>query len=144
MKYITQILIAKPIDQVANLFADPENLSKWQPGLITYEPLNDKAGQEGGEARIVHQMGKREIEMKERIVHIDLPHVYQVEYSADKVLNLQRNLFERAENNSTRWISHNEFRFSGAMKLFTWMIPGLFKKQTYKYMKQFKEFAESN
>ena len=36
----------------------------------------------------------------------------------------------------------NEFQFKGFMKLIGFFMPGAFEKQSFKYMKDFKAFAE--
>ena len=38
----------------------------------------------------------------------------------------------------------SEFIFSGFMKIMGIVMPGAFKKESYKYLKLFKEFAESS
>ncbi len=37
----------------------------------------------------------------------------------------------------------NEFKCSGFKKIMATLIPGSFKKQSYKYMLMFKEFTEN-
>jgi len=39
--------------------------------------------------------------------------------------------------------SENEFQCKGFMKIWSWFSPGSFKKETEKYLRRFKEFAES-
>lgn len=40
MKYRTEITIDLPREQVIEIFDDPDNLPKWQPGLGSFEPLS--------------------------------------------------------------------------------------------------------
>ncbi|MBD3275514.1 MAG: SRPBCC family protein, partial [Candidatus Marinimicrobia bacterium] len=45
--------------------------------------------------------------------------------------------------NKTKWIQENEFQFQSIpMKIFGFLMPGSFKKQTQEYLDNFKEFAE--
>ena len=88
-------------------------------------------------------MGKREIEMVETIEKNNLPNKLFVNYDAKGVYNLQKNYFEVVENNSTKWISDNEFECSGFMKIIAFLMPGSFKKQSCNYMVAFKAFAEN-
>ena len=60
----------------------------------------------------------------------------------EATIHIQKNYF-REENGKTRWISESEFQFSGfGMKLMGLLMPGAFKKQSLKYMEDFKNFAE--
>lgn len=45
--------------------------------------------------------------------------------------------------NQTKHVTENEFQFKGVMmNLMGFLMPGAFKKQSYKYLKAFKTFAE--
>jgi hypothetical protein len=88
-------------------------------------------------------MEKRDIEMVETIEKNNLPKKLFVSYDAKGVFNKQKNYFEEVGNNSTKWISDNEFECSGFMKIIAILTPESFKKQTYMYMKDFKAYAEN-
>ena len=64
-------------------------------------------------------------------------------YDTKGVHNIQKNYF-KDEGDKTRWVSETEFQFSGfGMKLMGFLMPGAFKKQSFKYMQDFKAFAET-
>lgn len=88
-------------------------------------------------------MGKREIEMIETITKRNLPDEFAGTYEAKNVFNIISNKFIEMDQGKTKWVAHNEFILKGFMKLFGLFGPGMFKKQTMKYMKQFKSFAEN-
>lgn len=142
MKYQQEITIKRPKKEVAEKFSNPENMKHWQRGFIFMKPINGKMGTEGSQNLLKYKMGKREIEMKETILKNNLPHEFTATYEAKGVYNFQRNRFADTPENHTQWISDNEFRFSGFMKIFGWFMPGAFKKQSLKYMQDFKAFAE--
>lgn len=142
MKYTTSIVIDLPLEQVIQKFDDPANMKHWQPGLLSFEYISGEPGQPGAVSRLKYRMGKREVEMTETITLRELPHRFDGTYEASGVLNIISNRFESVEGNKTRWISENEFRFMGIMKLMGMLMPGAFKKQSMRYMKYFKEFAE--
>jgi hypothetical protein len=81
--------------------------------------------------------------MEETIIKNDLPEQFHANYAAKGVYNIQENFFEETPEGGSLWISHNEFRFSGFMKLMGLFMPGAFRKQSYQYMKDFKAFAEN-
>ena len=143
MKYTTEIEIKLPRKRVIELFDDPDNLSKWQEGFVSFEPISGKAGEEGSRAKLKYKMGKREIEMIETITRRELPDIFNGTYEAKGVFNIIENQFVD-NGDKTTWVSVNEFQFKGFMKLFAIFMPGAFKKQTLKYMQDFKKFAEES
>ncbi len=144
MKYSHSIIIELPRNRVIELFDNPDNLAKWQPGLLKFEHLSGEPGQPGAKSRILYQMGKRKTEMIETVVLRELPDKFHGTYEANGVFNIQENYFKEVDESSTQWTSVSEFKFkSFAMKLIGWLMPGAFKKQSYKFMVYFKEFAEA-
>jgi len=143
MKYTIETTIDLPLDTVIALFDNQENMKHWQPELQSFEHLSGDPGQVGAKSRLLYKMGKREVEMIETITVRNLPDEFSGTYEANGVLNIQKNIFKE-ENGKTHWISECEFRMSGFMKIMGWFMPGAFKKQSRKYMDQFKAFAENH
>ncbi len=142
MKYQQEITINKPRKEVVAKFSDPENMKHWQRGFIFMKPINGELGKEGSQNLLKYDMGKRQIEMTETILKNNLPDEFSATYEAKGVYNYQVNRFSPTLEKSTLWIAENEFQFSGFMKLFGWFMPGAFKKQSKKYMEDFKAFVE--
>lgn len=143
MKYTTEIIINKPINEVINLFDSVENLYKWMEGLENFEHISGNSGEVGAKSRLTFQMGKRKMVMIETILKKDLPNEFTGTYETKGVYNIVRNRFEKIDEKQTKYISENEFIFSSFfMKLFGILAPGLFKKQSMKYLENFKHFAE--
>lgn len=144
MKYTLDIEINLPIKEVVQKFDSIENMKHWQEGFVSFEPLKGTPGQVGSTAKLTYKMGKREVVIIETITHKDLPSEFHGTYEADGVFNVQRNFFKTISNNKTRWISESEFKFTSfMMKVFGLLMPGAFKKQSYKFMTNFKAFAEN-
>ncbi len=143
MKYTTEIEIEKPIDKVIKLFDNADNLKKWMEGLQSYEHISGTAGEPGSKSRLYFKMGKREVEMIETITVRNLPDEFSGTYKAKGVFNIVKNKFEKLSDTKTKYITENEFQFSGFMKIIAFLMPGAFKKQSFKYLELFKEFAES-
>lgn len=143
MKYTEEILIDLPLERVIALFDNADNLAKWQPGLVSFEHQSGTPGQSGAKSKLVYQMGKRRIEMIETITENRLPEAFNGTYEAKNVMNWVNNSFKAIGPNQTRWTSENEFKFGGFMKIIGFLMPKAFPKETCKYMKQFKEFAEA-
>ncbi|WP_340075095.1 SRPBCC family protein [Leptobacterium sp. I13] len=143
MKYQHEIVINLPRAAVIQKFDSTENMKHWQRGFMGMEPISGNPGEEGAKSTLTYQMGKRKITMIETIAHKNLPEEFHGTYEADGVYNIQENYFEAIDDNATKWISDSEFRFSGfMMKFIGFIMPGAFKRQSYQYMVDFKNFAE--
>ncbi|MBK6878730.1 MAG: SRPBCC family protein [Ignavibacteria bacterium] len=142
MKYTVETEINLPIARVVELFDDPENLKHWQPGLLSFEPISGTPGQPGAKSKLKYKMGKRDIEMIETITVRNLPDEFSGTYEAKGVFNIVKNYFRPVSENKTKYINESEFQFNGFMKLIGFLMPGAFRKESEKYLLQFKEFAE--
>lgn len=144
MRYSLHIDIALPRDRVIELFDDQENLFQWMEGLVSCDLISGEAGQVGARSKMVFQMGKRRIEMIETITVRNLPDEFSCTYEAPGVWNEVQNHFAEIGPEETQWTTHNHFRFKGLfMRLMGFLMPGAFRKQSYKYLERFKAFAES-
>jgi carbon monoxide dehydrogenase subunit G len=143
MKYSNEVVIQLPVARVVELFDNPDNMRHWQPGLVSFEHVSGTPGQPGAKSRLRYKMGKRDIEMIETVTQRDLPHTFSGTYEAKGVFNIVSNHFEALPDGSTRYVSDSEFQFKGLMmKLIGLLMPGAFKKQSQKYLDDFKAFAE--
>ncbi len=143
MKYTIEIEINKPIDRVIELFDNPDNLKEWMMGLQSFEHLSGEMGQPGAKSKLVFDHKGRRTEMIETIVARNLPDEFSGTYEANGVLNTQKNHFTKVDENTTRWTSYTEFKFSNfMMKLMGALMPGMFKKQSMKFAQSFKAFCE--
>lgn len=143
MKFSESIEIDQPVEVVAGLFANPDHLDQWMDGFKNIEHLSGVPGTQGAKSRLTFQTGKRKMEMTETITAIDLPKEMNVTYDTGKVFNIVENRFEKLPENRTRIVVDTEYRFKGIMKLIPLLMSGVFKKQTRKYLVDFKEFAEN-
>ncbi len=142
MKYQCSIDIELPIDEVVAKYDNEENLYKWMEGLQAIEPISGTPGEPGAKSNIVFQMGKRRMEMVETVIKRNPPEAITMTYDAKGVHNIVTTSFEKVSDNVTKCINDQEFQMKGFMKLMTWLMPGAFKKQSMKYLKAFKDFAE--
>lgn len=142
MQYTNEITINLSREKVIELFDSTENLKHWQPGLVSFDHIEGEPGQVGAKSKLKFVMGKREIEMVETITKRDFPDYFSSTYEASGVFNSIDNQFVAVSDTETKWVANNVFKFSGFMKLFGWLMPGSFKKQSVKYMENFKAFAE--
>lgn len=143
MKYTCQIIINKPLEEVIEKLDNAENMKHWQRGLQSYTMVSGTPGHEGAKMDLDYQMGKRRVKMTETITKNNFPHEFHANYDAKGVHNIQENHFKQLPDGSTEWRSESTFEFSNfGLKLFGWLMPGAFKKQSMSYLKDFKAFAE--
>ncbi|WP_189171485.1 SRPBCC family protein [Pilimelia anulata] len=153
MKYAVSMEIALPRERVAQLLADPEHLPKWLRGLVLHEPLSGVHGQAGTRSRVVMQMGQQRIECTETITRrepVDLHAIARegvVQFDREIVGNgmwsAVRDRLTETGPGTTRWVSESEYRFNGLlMRLVGLLMPGAFRKQSLRHMRDFKAFAE--
>jgi uncharacterized membrane protein len=144
MKYTTQIDIQLPIDRVVELFDNPDNMKKWMEGLQSFEAISGTPGKEGAKSKLTFQMGKRSIEMIETITVSNLPEEFTSTYETKGVFNIVKNRFVPIDEQNTRYLQDQDFQFrSLTMKVMGLLMPGAFKKQSMKYLTDFKNFAEN-
>jgi hypothetical protein len=143
MKFSLSIEINLPREKVIELFDNPDNMKHWQPGLVSFENISGIPGEVGAKSRLKYRMGKRDVELIETITNRNLPDEFSGTYEAKGVWNEVKNYFNEISRDKTEWISESEFKFSGFMKIMGLVMPGAFKKESNKYLKLFKEFAES-
>jgi hypothetical protein len=143
MKYELEIEINQPRAKVIELFDSTENLKEWQPGLQSFEHVSGTPGEVGAVSHLIFQMGKRRIEMTETITAKNLPDEFSGTYEAPGMWNLVENFFIEKDENTTIYKTRNSFKPNTFMlKIMMFIMPSAFKKQSFKYMEYFKEFAE--
>ncbi len=141
MKYTQEIVIDAPREKVVELFTDPAHFGDWQPGLECYELVSGQQAQTGAKAEITTRTGNRVTGMTETVEKNALPDELDVVYETHGVWNRSANRFLAESPASTRWISENEFRFTGTRKALA-LMEGSFKKESFATMERFKAFAE--
>jgi len=143
VEYTQEIVVNVPRARFVELFDDPANLAKWQEGLISFEPLTGEPGHPGATSRLTFKRGRGTMEMVETVTRRELPDLFEAAYDAKGVHNVTRNEFHEDGPGATRWVAHNVFEFSGAMKIVGALFGRSFPKASHKYLVAFKDFAES-
>ncbi|MGE5356149.1 MAG: SRPBCC family protein [Deltaproteobacteria bacterium] len=144
MKYSIDITINRPINEVIETFKNPDEMKNWMKGLVSFEPLDDNFGNPGSKSLLVFQSGKRKLKMMETVLVNNLPHEFTASYKAKNVFNIVGNSFEEIGPEKTKYITNQEFKFTGLMKIAYFFMKPAFKKQSYKFLHDFKEYVEKN
>lgn len=143
MKYTTEIEINQPREKVVELFTNPEYLKEWQEGLQSHDLIFGTMGEVGSKYLLKFDLGNRKIEMVETLKRKDLPNEITFTYEAKGVWNMVNTQFIEKSKDTTICKTSIEFRFKGLMKIMAFFMQGAFKKQTCKYMEDFKRMVES-
>lgn len=143
MNYTLEISIDLPRETVIEKLDNADNLKHWQRGLTSYEHLSGTPGEEGAKSKLHYKTGKRTVTLVETIIERNFPDALYSTYETKGVFNMQKNYFTVVDANTTKWVSESEFKFTGfMMKIMGAFMSGTFKKQSYRYMEDFKNFAE--
>lgn len=143
MKFSTSIVIAKPIDELIRLYDSHENWLKWMKRLESIEHLEGIPGQEGAKSRLLFLYGRRKLEMIETVTERNFPDRFAATYQVKGYLNIVVNRFEKLDEQHTRYINEQEFRFSGFMRLLAPIFKRMMIKAGIRQLNDFKDFAES-
>ncbi|MDY2587138.1 SRPBCC family protein [Winogradskyella aquimaris] len=143
MKYTTEILIEKPLEEVAKKMNSVENMKHWQEGLVSSEHISGTPGTFGAKMKLKYDFGNRKMELMETITMQDFPNEFHATYTTKGVRNIQQNYFNSTPEGFTKWTCVNKFEPTNfMMNAMLFLMPNAFKKQTKKFMTNFKNFAE--
>jgi hypothetical protein len=144
MKFQGSVTIEKPFEEVTALYMNPANLKEWQDGFINKELLRGEEGAVGTVSKIYFQQGKRAMELTETILENNLPHSFEAFYHHTHMDNTLVTTFEAKGKHQTLYTTKGEYTaFRGFIpKMLALLFPGMFRKQAYKWMVNFKNFAE--
>lgn len=152
MKFTISIEIARPWEKVIQLLSDPAHRPKWLRGLVLHEPVRGEDGQVGTESRVVFQSGQQSMECTETITRREPTNLHDI--TSDQVIHFGREIvatgmwsaaheqLTEGGPESTHWVSENEYRFTGLLRLAAPFMRGAFIKQTRQHMQDFKAYAE--
>lgn len=143
MKYSNEIIVELPLGEFIKKMDNSENLKHWMEGLVSYDHIEGKPGEVGAKMQLNFQYKKRKMNLVETITHNNFPHEFHATYATKGMINKQENYFEETPEGHSKWTSHSEFIPENfMMRLMGVLMKGAFKKQSIKYMNDFKNFAE--
>lgn len=136
--------IDAPLDKVVLFFDNPDNLKKWQDGFTSFTPISGEPGTLGAKSKIVFVNGKHTIELKETILTANLPAEKKALYEHIHMANTTSNSFAELPGKKTRFtMTVESVSIKGLLpKIIAAIMPGMFKRQTQKWVDNFKAFVE--
>ena len=143
MKFKLELTIHKPRADVWKAFDNTENMKKWQPTLIKFEPVSGTPGQPGAVSTLTYEENGREFALTEKIIFRDEPNRFDGVYENEFANNPVMNTFIEQGPNETLWILETTYSFKTlAMKIAGPLMKKNFIRRTQKDMDRFKEMAE--
>ena len=142
MKYTISNTINKPLDEVVKKFKDPEGVKHWMEGLQKIERISGTPLEVGAKSEFHFLHKKKEMKISETILEQNLPHQIKFAYQSPMGYNEVEMLFEKLSDNSVRQTNNSYFELKGLMKAMGFLMKGMFKKQSLKYLNAFKSYVE--
>lgn len=144
LRYTNEIVIDCPLEQVASVFSDKDQIGDWQRGFVSLKVTSGLPGANGSTAELLYLNRGKEMTMTETITDNGLPHHFHGRYDMPSIRNVQRNFFEALNDGSTRWRSETEFQFAHwSMRILGRCMPGMFRNTSQRFMDDFKDWIEN-
>jgi hypothetical protein len=144
MKSIVELEVAVPKQELAALFADPGNMTKWMDDLERYEHVGGDAGMRGSTYRMVPKAGTSQMEFTATVTARNLPDAMGLKLESPNVDVSIICTFGALSPHRTKLVSEEVFMFRGLFnKLFGLLAMRDIRKHHRRHMEAFKRFAES-
>ena len=137
------VLLDVSRDRAWRAFDNPQNLRRWQPSLVSFEPLTGTPGQPGATARLVYRESGHQIELIETVSTRREPEEFHGAYESSHGRNTLLNRFVELSADRSRWDLEAQFQFKGAAKLMAPMLRGTIEKRIRDDAQRFKSLLEA-
>ena len=119
-------------------------MKHWQEGLISTEHISGVPKDIGSTMQLNYQFGSQKMKLTESVTHRENNASIHFNFDTKVMHNIQRNSFETIDKTTTKWICKNEFfPRSLSARIMLLLLPKTFKKQTQKYLTNFKNYVEN-
>ena len=143
MKLSFDLTLEKSRADVWKSFDNPDNLKKWQPTLVSFEPVSGTPGQPGAVSRLTYEEGGRTIILTETITERRHPDLFAGTYESSMGTNIIRNSFTEISPGRTRWMVESEFTCHGFLKLLAPFMKGMLARRVKADVGRFKTKLEA-
>jgi uncharacterized membrane protein len=143
MKYTTEVEIHAPLEKVASLLGDHEQMKKWVKELDSFKLLDGRPRHEGAKT-LLNVKGSHEMQVTETILKTEFPFRFTAKYEVDGVSFIADNLLQQSTTALTRYTLNHYFKFNGLLKVAMAFMKPAFVKRSKQMMNDFKKLAETN
>lgn len=142
MKFMQSVDINKPLSEVIEFFSNRSNRRYWMGGFVSSVLLSGDEGQPGAKSKMEFMVGNKKIEITETILINKLPEEFTCTYESQGVFNTVKCMFAEISETTTDFCTVQEFQLKGLLKIIAFFMPGTLKKQSIKYLIEFKVYCE--
>lgn len=143
MKFDFTLELSAPRALVWRAFDNPSNLRKWQPSLVSFEPLSGTPGHVGAKSQLRYREGSHEIVLVETVTLRREPEEFAGTYESDHGVNILSNRFAENGMDLTRWDVLTEMQLKGMARFMAPMLRGIIEKRVRSDCERFKTLLES-
>ena len=146
MKFGGYLDIKAPLQTVVDYFKNVDLLGEYQDGFVSKTTIEGNPWEEGTRSIMEYKHDKMEMILEETILENKLPASFKAFYYHKHMDNTMESKFIALDENNTRFEFDFEYtRINWIMpKLMAILFPGVYKKQAFKWMNQFKTFVEND
>jgi len=142
MKYTLSNTINGSMEEVVKKFTEPDGAMHWMEGLQKIERLSETSYEVGAKSNFHFLHRNKKMQISETILEQNLPGQIKFAFQSPMGYNEVEMLFEQLSDNSVKQTNNTYFELKGFMKVFGFLMKGMFKKQSLKYLTAFKEYVE--
>lgn len=144
MKFISKVVINRPVSVVWEFFDNPDNLKLWLTGFVSFEHLSGTKGEPGARSKHTYAMNGKTMEMIEEISVREPYKTFNGTITGPMITSVLRNEFKDLGNGTTELVSDTDVEFKGMlMKIVSMFIKGSFQKRQDDDLQKFKTLVES-
>jgi hypothetical protein len=141
MRSIVIVDISTPQEEVASLFADPDNNVKWMEDIERIEPVSGKKGVTGSTYRLIPKHGS--MLFTATVVSRIFPNELRLSLDASTVTVDVHGTLSMLPDGRTRLESEEVFKFKGVLNaVFGLLARHAIRKAHRRHIEAFKRFAE--
>ncbi len=147
LSYYEEIIINSNIENVINLHEDPQYLENYMSGFISFQTVKGEVRKTGSISEISmifnsNESVTRKIVMKEEVISNNLPNQKVVHLNTGSVKNIITYRFIKLDENKTLFFRDHKYEFNTYMKVYSFFMSRKIKRESYRYLKNFKSFVE--
>ena len=144
MNYTVSNTINSSLEKVHEKFIEPQGALNWMEGLVTIDRVSGTPYTTGAKSDFYSVYKNKEMKISETILEEDLPNQIKFGYYSPMGYNEVELLFEKIDENTIKQTNNSYFELKGFMKIMGFLMKGMFKKQSLKYMDGFKNYVENS
>jgi hypothetical protein len=141
MRSIVIVDIDAPQEEVATLFANPDNNAKWMEDIERIEPVSGNKGMTGSTYRLIPRHGS--MLFTATVVSRTLPNQLRLSLDASTVTVDVHGTLSMLSDGRTRLVSEEVFKFKGILNAaFGLLARRAIRKAHHRHIEAFKRFVE--